>query len=93
MSPDYGSCFFFFFFFFFQYLDLLSEHEDLLQLLAQQEVVRKKLFTALKVSEMLLTSSQCMFQPLSAVRVNYLDFFFYNFAGSTVHATSSFYAR
>lgn len=32
-----------------QYLDLLAEHEDLLQLLAQQEVVRKKLLNALKV--------------------------------------------
>lgn len=32
-----------------QYLDLLSEHEDLLQLLAQQEVVKNKLFNALEV--------------------------------------------
>lgn len=34
-----------------QYLELLSEHEDLLQLLAQQDVVRKKLLEALEVSE------------------------------------------
>lgn len=34
-----------------QYLELLSVHEELLQLLAQQEVVRKTLLGALKVTQ------------------------------------------
>ena len=33
-----------------QFVELLAEHEDLLQLLAQQEVMRKTLLNALKVS-------------------------------------------
>lgn len=34
-----------------QYLELLSEHEDLLQLLAQQELVKTTLINALEVRE------------------------------------------
>ena len=41
-----------------QYLELLSEHEDLLQLLAQQEIVRKTLMQGLTVR---VTSSSLKF--------------------------------
>lgn len=43
-----------------QYLELLSEHEDLLQLLAQQDVVRKKLLNALQVRS---TGGDCCNTP------------------------------
>ncbi|CAN0067760.1 unnamed protein product [Ectocarpus fasciculatus] len=54
-----------------EYLHLLSEHEDLLQLLAQQDVVRKKLLDALKHNAGQEAARAVMKDAEAAVTVTY----------------------